>query len=469
MGKTGKRPTKPKGNGKPASAKKPTPGCYVLSLTVENIRCFGPKQTLDCSDGQGRPRQWTVILGDNGTGKTTLLQSLVLHELTPNVGLPDEPDQVSMLYVYGAMKPTLLRRSTLPARSSLFWSRSNWHRQQPASGRDARPFSINWGIDRDRWQHIWGRPEVSSLAFFGYGANRSQVGSRTPGGATGDAVMTLMSAQSGLRDCQEWLVSIDYSTTVANSNSRVRQSHLLHQVQELLIGVLPDVTGMRFDGGSGVFPQPRAEFLTPYGWVPLRQLGYGYQTMIAWVVDLVSRMMERYPESENPLAEPAVCLVDEIDLHLHPVWQRKVIGYLSDRFPNTQFIVTAHSPLVVQAAASANANIAVLVRSTEKDAEGNYYVEIRNNPEDVRNWRLDQILTSDLFGGLDLRSVETENLFTRKRELLDKTKLNKVEAAELADIEAKIAELPVGDTKKFKDELQLLRDALDALKPASHQ
>lgn len=52
----------------------------------------------------------------------------------------------------------------------------------------------------------------------------------------------------------------------------------------------------------------------------------------------------------NRLADPAVVLVDEIDLHLHPIWQRRLIGFLSERFPNTQFIVTAHSPLIVQAA-----------------------------------------------------------------------------------------------------------------------
>jgi ABC-type molybdenum transport system ATPase subunit/photorepair protein PhrA len=62
---------KPKANGR-KPAEKP-PGCYVLSLSVESVRCFGKKQTLDCSGGNERPRQWTVILGENGAGKTTLL------------------------------------------------------------------------------------------------------------------------------------------------------------------------------------------------------------------------------------------------------------------------------------------------------------------------------------------------------------------------------------------------------------
>jgi translation initiation factor RLI1 len=53
-----------------------TPGTYFLSLTVENVRCFGPAQTLDLSDGNGRHARWTVILGENNTGKTTLLTCL---------------------------------------------------------------------------------------------------------------------------------------------------------------------------------------------------------------------------------------------------------------------------------------------------------------------------------------------------------------------------------------------------------
>src|SRR4051794_38307554 len=52
---------------------------YLLSLKLQNVRCFGdPAQEIDLSDGRGNPAQWTILLGDNGTGKTTLLQSLVL-------------------------------------------------------------------------------------------------------------------------------------------------------------------------------------------------------------------------------------------------------------------------------------------------------------------------------------------------------------------------------------------------------
>src|SRR5436190_711913 len=59
-------------------------GAYLLFLKIENVRCFGPAQTLDLSDRNGKPAPWTIILGVNGTGKTTILQSLVSFEPRAN-------------------------------------------------------------------------------------------------------------------------------------------------------------------------------------------------------------------------------------------------------------------------------------------------------------------------------------------------------------------------------------------------
>ena len=85
---------------------------------------------------------------------------------------------------------------------------------------------------------------------------------------------------------------------------------------------------------------------TPYGFVPLRQLSLGYQTTTAWILISRREMFVRYPDSKRPLEENAVVLVDEIDLHLHPRWQRKLFRQLETHFPNVQFVVTAHGPLV---------------------------------------------------------------------------------------------------------------------------
>jgi predicted ATP-binding protein involved in virulence len=176
------------------------------------------------------------------------------------------------------------------------------------------------------------------------------------------------------------------------------------------------------------------------------------------MLDFVSRMVERYPDSADPLKEPAICIVDEIDLHLHPAWQRKLIGFLSERFPNTQFIATAHSPLVVQAAE--NANIAVFKRVGD-------HVEIHNDMENIRNWRVDQILTSDLFGLESTRSPEVEKLLARNEELLAKAKLTAAEKRELKDIQQKIEELPTWANPGEKRDLEKIRSILERLERSS--
>ena len=397
-----KKPAKTKANGKHTADKKPK-GCYVLSLTVENIRCFGPETTLDCSDGEGRPRQWTILLGDNGTGKTTLLQSICSHE---NYAANSDP-------IYG--DPKILKRY------STFYRRTKAAHPAKCTMSISRGESLterNGKIQENVWNIYTGytagySAQCHELKFYGYGPNR--LGAtlqrlQTNTRMDDDATTTIMVASSQLPDPESWLLSLDYSRTKNNPH----QERLFNKTIDLLLGVLPGVNGITMNPGKGICPEPFVEFNTIYGRVPIRQLGHGYQAMIAWITDFVRRLVERYPGSEDPLYEPAVCLIDEIDLHLHPVWQRKLISYLSERFPNTQFIVTAHSPLVVQAAANADANIAVLVQSKEKDSDGNHYVEIRNNPEDVKNWRLDQIYTSDLFGGISLNPPEVEELLRRR-------------------------------------------------------
>ena len=86
------------------------------------------------------------------------------------------------------------------------------------------------------------------------------------------------------------------------------------------------------------------------GRVRMNALSLGYRTTVGWVIDLAWRLLHRYPDSPDPLREPAVVLIDELDLHLHPRWQVKIIKDLSSLFPATQFIATSHSPLTVQVA-----------------------------------------------------------------------------------------------------------------------
>ena len=82
--------------------------------------------------------------------------------------------------------------------------------------------------------------------------------------------------------------------------------------------------------------------------LPLRQLSHGERCILALVLDLTRRLGEANPGLEDPATEAvAVVLIDEIELHMHPKWQRQIVSKLRKTFPRCQFIATTHSPQVI--------------------------------------------------------------------------------------------------------------------------
>ena len=80
----------------------------------------------------------------------------------------------------------------------------------------------------------------------------------------------------------------------------------------------------------------------------INQLSDGERGIIALILDLVQRLLQANPDLENPLQDgKAIVLIDELDLHLHPLWQRMVVHKLTEIFPNCQFIATTHSPQMI--------------------------------------------------------------------------------------------------------------------------
>ena len=83
--------------------------------------------------------------------------------------------------------------------------------------------------------------------------------------------------------------------------------------------------------------------------VSLEQLSEGYRTVLALAADLAWRMANMGTPTEAPLAKEMIVLIDEIELHLHPAWQQRILPDLMRTFPNVQFIVSTHSPQVLTA------------------------------------------------------------------------------------------------------------------------
>jgi predicted ATP-binding protein involved in virulence len=82
----------------------------------------------------------------------------------------------------------------------------------------------------------------------------------------------------------------------------------------------------------------------------VEQLSQGERDLLALVGDLTRRIVIANPAKEDPLAGEGIVLIDEVELHLYPKWQRQVVQLLSTTFPNVQFIVSTHSPQVLSEA-----------------------------------------------------------------------------------------------------------------------
>jgi len=135
----------------------------------------------------------------------------------------------------------------------------------------------------------------------------------------------------------------------------------------------------------------------------IAELSDGYQAILVVVLDLILRYAYLFLE-DDPLQGRSLVGIDEIDLHLHPRWQRTVLPELTNLFPNTQFILTTHSPIVVQAAIDRKFTV---LRLLEKDGEVTPQKLSQRLMSQLRGAEVGSLLFEDHLFGVESRfSVE---------------------------------------------------------------
>lgn len=176
------------------------------------------------------------------------------------------------------------------------------------------------------------------------------------------------------------------------------------------------------------------------------QLSQGEKSLMALVGDIARRLAMLNPALENPLAGDGIVLIDEVDLHLHPSWQRSLCDRLIETFPNCQFVLTTHSPLVI----SECKNVLVYTLSNG---------ELRQLPsqygQDANTVLLDVMNTS----------IRNEKIDAELRDLLDAIQDSNLPQAQqlLAEL---TEELPANHLELVKAKLLLRKQEL---RHANHQ
>lgn len=440
-------------------------GIYLTGLTVRNIKSFKGDHKLDLTTADGRVARWTLILGDNGVGKTTLLQCLAHLVPFRNTRDKDGVAKPKFFIEPGGSSDvkTIERLARVGEHNFLleaaFVSNGILDEVQ-TTGVKAFTTWIKFtkkqgkvdSFDASETDDVIKREPL----VIAYGAGRKLGHGALDREDAGGPLASLFDDQVELCDAEELIQQLDYAAYKRRTKQATRQNNVM---REMIAALLPDIgvpSNLKIYGPSPISRSGKigVHAVTPYGEVPLADLSFGYQTMTAWLADIGWRIFQHYPASANPLREPAIVLVDEIDLHLHPKWQRQLRLKLGEHFPAVQFIATAHSPLMAQAYMTQNLAV---VRCVGEGAT------IENDPTVVRSWRLDEVITSELFDLPSAFAPEIEALFEEQRLLVAKPDRTRADNVRLAELEKILLELPRRDDPEDDRAMDIIRRAAAAL------
>lgn len=342
----------------------------LRQIHIENLKLLRDFE-LELVNPDGTPRMWTVLIGENGTGKTSILQAIAMaaaggtlvNTLARRVvaQLRDrrsaDPMRVTAQFAFQKTPANAVRdypfrkketngvglTSTLRLLEGEFSIRGAAHYDDAKQARQQNPDEDPLVAARSRNLPLWfvaGYGVARALPDAGVQPRLEQ--------ASIDRLQTLFDSSVGLT-----------STVFANyfSSDKAKAQMFGRVLKRVLLRterLVPNIQSIELRGRGGVTHagtlQETARFTQRIGGdsvkLPATALSHGYQSTIAWIADLVGHIVL---EAENELDSDemqGLVLIDEMDLYLHPVWQVALVSALRETFPQLQFIATTHSPLI---------------------------------------------------------------------------------------------------------------------------
>ncbi len=363
-----------------------SPGIVQLdSIEIRDFTCFDKFElplkppVLDCG-------QWLILLGDNGRGKSSILRAIALTLAGTNV-------TQSMLGLYPA---PLIRTGQTSSECRI------------KSG--SQLLSVRLTDEITSVVATCDPPNGARPLLFGYGCRRgSTLGGNEVAdlGGPSSSIITLFSETARLIPAPSWLQRLKLRAL-----QDPKHEHVFSTVTAKLCSLLRDVERMDVVDDQVWAIAPKLG-----GRLPLSALSDGYLTTLGWLVDLIARWLHWAEQMSLDLTGnffermEGLVLLDEIDLHLHPLWQREIIGKLRDAFPRLSFVVTTHNPLTLLGAEASE----IVVLRAAADKSGRSEALQIDLPLGIR---ADRVLTGEWFGLPSTVDDETADLFNKHQQML---------------------------------------------------
>gem|GEM_PF-3330892 len=358
----------------------------IERIVVQNFRAI-LDLSLDLKAPTEDRGQVTLMLGDNGAGKSTFLRAVILALAGQHVASA----------ALSLMPAPLL-----------------------SNGRDRGKCVLSradqgWSVELQRTHNVvtasCNPPHNDRIFVCGYGCDRGTLLASPDGGdpeVPFSGVATLFSSNAQMISAIGWIKDLERRKSLDGGE----HAHIFDAVVDVLRQLLPEeVTGLEVAKGEVFVIGERIG-----GRVPLLGLSDGYLGTIAWVSDLLCRYVTRARsagvalDNRFPQAMRGLVVVDEVDMHLHPRWQRTIVNSIRQAFPRMSFLLTTHSP---QTVLNAEPDEVVVLRWSGEP------LSIHAMKVDIpRGIRTDELLTGGWFGLSATVDDETLQLMQDHQKLL---------------------------------------------------
>lgn len=316
----------------------------IHHISLQNFRRY------ERASFQFHPR-FTVMIGNNGAGKTTVLDALAMLLNTyfqgarlPTGGGTIKPADARAVFtqIQGQVFREQMDDVALEATANLASGPLTWRREIGDRGGKAKKL-VQLGARGRAMLKAGDSPDLPLLLYYGAGrlwTLHDNVVTSQPSSQL-DAYRYCLDPKSDQKAFEKWFKRLTFAALQKGESSPA-----IRVVRNAVMTCVP--------GAQDFFHDTEYDQITiqlkKEGLVPFNSLSDGYRNMVAMVADIAHRASRLNPQygEEAALKTKGVVLIDEIDLHLHPKWQRRVVKDLQQAFPELQFIVTTHSPFILQ-------------------------------------------------------------------------------------------------------------------------